>query len=95
MHSKPAIVHNILPFQSTVTLAIFSPKQSRLFKMYSAHISAFHISQFHPLLSPDPISTPATDPFVYSKHIHSFSILHSSSQHRAYPSPRTMHLSYG
>ena len=49
MHSKPAVVH-ICPFQSTVILAIFSPKQWRLLQVYLVHISAFHIFKFHPLL---------------------------------------------
>ena len=49
MHSKPAVVH-ICPFQSTVILAIFSPKQWRLLQVYLVHISAFHIFKFRPLL---------------------------------------------
>ena len=51
MHSKPAVVHNICPFQSTVILAIFSPEQWRLLQVYLVHISAFHIFKFHPLLT--------------------------------------------
>lgn len=93
MHSKPAVVHNIiLPSQSTVIL-LFSPHNNEdCLKCIQPTYPHPHFPVSHPLLSPDSsITTQATEPLCTANTFtHSASwILILTIEHS--PNPGTMH----